>query len=124
KEYSHMSIYKTQENALQELIREKKQDCVDALEKEYWQGNGEGLDIREAYWRAEVIHLIRDHEANEEYTENETDEEVHAWYDRAVGLAVEQGDTLEVAERARDTIRHWYDLCRTWGANTTLAQVI
>jgi hypothetical protein len=119
------SKYSTEATALTALIKNKKPDCVDALERGFWQARGEGLGIRESSEKAELLHFIHDHdglnhggELDDDVT---TDEQVYAHLEKIAAEAVELGDNADEVSTMNDTFRYWYDLYRSWGGDVFLS---
>jgi len=117
-----MLKFETENLAVAALIEGKKPDCVEALEKGFWQARGEGLDIRESYERAEFVHFLNDHDGLSHTPGDfplKSDEDVHAHAQKGVELAqaAKEEDALELVR----IFFHWYDLYRSWGGDVFLS---
>jgi hypothetical protein len=117
--------YSTEALAHTNLIYHKKPDCVEALEREFWQALNVGLNYMEAYFYAELTHAIRDHEAlnHEETLEDRglylsTDDDVYAYSANGVLESAAKG---EDSQHLADAFVHWYDRYRSWGGDIFLS---
>jgi hypothetical protein len=119
KEYN-MSKFDTEETAITSLIENKKPDCVEALEKGFWQNRQAGLDIREAYYKAQYDHFLNDHDGvqfSPKLTIPETDESIRQ---ALIEGGMENNEDGKAEDRI-DVLIRWYDFFRALGGTLALA---
>ena len=117
-----MSIYDNENTAVARLVKGKTPSCVDALEKGFWQARGEGLGVREAFYKSSLLHLIADHNGlnvQEEGFPLNTDEEVYAHALKGLEDSIKAGETD--GEELMDIFDTWYKQARAWGGNVFLS---
>jgi hypothetical protein len=116
-----MNKFATETTTREYLTKNKKPSCVDALTSLFNHALGQGLELRQAYWYAEVKHYLDDHDgaakAEGSLIIEETDEVVkQTIVDELMAL---NSDGL--AEDRIDLVIGWYDFFRTHGAPVALA---
>lgn len=124
-----MSVYDNEATALTDLTKNKKPDCVEALERLFWQARGEAFGIREAWKFAEFTHFIQAHDglnhgetlSVDENTTLTTDEEVKKFIADSIPQATEMGDDEDEVKRFAGKFIYWYDLYRSWGGDVFLS---
>lgn len=113
--------------AIAALIKDKNTDCVDALEKGFWQARSTGLGIREAYNKSQFVHYINDHDGlNHEDTLDHNitnDEQVYSYQDKISKEAVNKGDKADEVDLLKTSFFYWYNLHRSWGGDVYLSYV-
>lgn len=119
-----MNKFDHRDTALHNLIDNKNLTCAAALEDEFDSALLEGEDIRGAYTKAIVFHLLKDHDAADKYentlTIPETDEAVVAEITRAINEVNDDG----LAQDRINLVVGWYERIRSWGVPVAVAYSI
>lgn len=115
-----MNKFDTETTTRKFLTTNKKPDCVIALTELFDSARKEGLGLREAYWYAETVHFLRDHDGHNngpEVTFEETDE---AARQIIIDTMMAKNDDGRAEDRI-DIIIGWYERLRSWGAGVAFA---
>lgn len=116
-----MNKFDTTETTIATLTDSKKPDCVVALTNLFYAAQDEGLNNREAYWKAELTHLIDDHDGLSLLPRTgfklKDDDEVR----QGVIDSLMHSDADGTADEKIDIVLKWYTLCRAWGGDVYLS---